>query len=277
MAFEHPGEGALDYLPCRYGSSRILFRGPKKKLSDPYAAFFGSTETYGRFIERPFPDLVGDALGATTVNLGCVNGGIDVYAKDATLLEIAGTARVTVMQVMGAHNLSNRFYSVHPRRNDRFVGPSAMMQSIYREVDFTDFAFTRHLMNALRSICAQRFELVVDELQAAWVARMRRLLETIEGPKLLLWLADHRPDDARRARSGYCNDPLYVDRAMLDAVGDLHDGCIEVIYDPESRGFTSDGMVFSELEAPAATETPGFSVHEAAAAALNDPLAAFFR
>ncbi|WP_371685564.1 DUF6473 family protein [Tropicimonas sp. IMCC6043] len=236
MAFEHPGEGALDYLPCRYGSSRILFRGPRKALSDPYIAFLGGTETYGRFIVRPFPDVVGDALGVTGVNLGCVNGGIDVYLKDETLLGISGRAQVTVLQVMGAHNLSNRFYSVHPRRNDRFVGASPVMQALFREVDFTEFAFTRHLMSSLRSICPERFEHVVTELQTAWVARMRTLLQAIDGPKLLLWLADHRPENASAARAGYRNDPLYVERAMLNALEGLHDGCIEVVYDPEIRG-----------------------------------------
>lgn len=276
MAFEHPGDGALDYLPCRYGESKILFRGPKKRMEAPYVAFFGSTETYGRFIERPFPELVSEALGQTCVNLGCVNAGIDVYNSDEILMEIAARARVTVIQVMGTHNLSNRFYSVHPRRNDRFVGASPLMQTVFKEVDFTDIAFTRHLMTTLQTRCAQRFELVIQELQAAWVARMRSMLGKIRGPKILLWLSDHRPEDAQGVKAGYCNDPLYVDRDMLDALSDAIDGCIEIVYDPEIRGTRSEGMVFSELEAPAAMETPGMEVHQSAAEALSEMLAGYF-
>ncbi|MEL7098122.1 MAG: DUF6473 family protein, partial [Pseudomonadota bacterium] len=26
------GHGGLDYLPCRYGASKVLFRGPRKSL-----------------------------------------------------------------------------------------------------------------------------------------------------------------------------------------------------------------------------------------------------
>ncbi len=272
MAFEHPGDGALDYLPCRYGESKLLFRGPKKRLDEPYIAFFGSTETYGRFIETPFPDLVGDTLGLNSVNLGCVNAGIDVYNNDRTLLEIAAGAKVTVLQVMGAHNLSNRFYSVHPRRNDRFVGPSALMQTVYREVDFTDFAFTRHLMTSLRAQCRQRFEMVTNELKAAWTARMRSLLEKIKGPKVLLWLADHRPEEARIDQADYAQDPLYISRSMLDDLRSSIDGYVEVVYDPAIRATQTEGMVFSELEAPAAMETPGMSVHRSANAALSEEL-----
>ncbi|MDV7142414.1 DUF6473 family protein [Tropicimonas sp. TH_r6] len=275
MAFEHPGNGALDYLPCRYGESKLLFRGPKKRLDVPYVAFFGSTETYGRFIETPFPDLVGTSLGLTSVNLGCVNGGIDVYNKDQTLLDIAAEAKVTVLQVMGAHNLSNRFYSVHPRRNDRFVGPSALMQTVYREVDFTDFAFTRHLMTNLRAQCRQRFEMVTNELKAAWTARMHSLLEKIKGPKVLLWLADHTPEEARIDQADYTQDPLYINREMLDDLRSSIDGYVEVVYDPAIRATRTEGMVFSELEAPAAMETPGMSVHQAASTALSEELAKF--
>ncbi len=268
MAFEHPGDGALDYLPCRYGESRLVFRGPKKGLEKPFAAFIGATETYGRFIEFPFPDLVEDRLGKTTVNLGCMNAGIDVFAQDSGLLDIVNKAKVTVIQIMGAQNLTNRFFSVHPRRNDRFIAPSALMKTVFREVDFTDFSFTRHMMQSLHQYSPQRFEIVVAELRTAWVARMRILLGRITGPKVLLWLADHEPGQTQPADSGYEHDPLYIDRAMLDAVVGRSDGLVEVVYSPRVRTMDPDGKVFSELEAPAAMETPGITVHEEATDAL---------
>ena len=48
----------LTYAPCRYGMSRIMFRGPKRRLDNPYFACIGGTETYGKFIDRPFPALI---------------------------------------------------------------------------------------------------------------------------------------------------------------------------------------------------------------------------
>ncbi len=277
MAFEHPGDGALDYMPCRYGASKMQFRGPKKELEAPYAAFFGATETYGRFIETPFPELLATRLGHTCVNLGCVNGGVDIYTHETELLNIASRARVTVVQVMGAHNLSNRFYSVHPRRNDRFIGPSALMKTLFRDVDFTDFAFTRHLMTTLQAHSPERFELVINELRAAWIARMRLLLQRIDGPRILLWLADHAPEDARIGKPGYCNDPLYVDRAMLEALDDCNEGLVEVVFTPSDWPEARQGMVFSELEKPAAMETPGPEVHLAATDALMPVLERYFQ
>jgi hypothetical protein len=41
MTYDALGVGALDYLPCRYGTSKLLFRGPRRPLKDPYLVFMG--------------------------------------------------------------------------------------------------------------------------------------------------------------------------------------------------------------------------------------------
>ncbi|MEL6641461.1 MAG: DUF6473 family protein, partial [Pseudomonadota bacterium] len=126
----HDG-GALSYDPCRYGLSRIYFRGPKRDLNQPYLAFLGGTETFGKFIETPFPALIELELRHPCINFGCVNGGVDAFVNDPTIMEACKDADLTVVQIMGANNLSNRFFSVHPRRNDRFLRASTVLQAIY--------------------------------------------------------------------------------------------------------------------------------------------------
>ena len=92
-------------------------------------AFLGGSETYGKFIQDPFPDLVERALGMTCVNLGYMNAGVDAFIHEAEVLSLAAAAEITVIQLMGAQNMSNRLYRVHPRRNDRFLTASSMMKS----------------------------------------------------------------------------------------------------------------------------------------------------
>lgn len=123
MAYEYPREGALNYFPVRYGDSKLLFRGPKADLGERYVAFLGGTETYGKYVETPYPDLVGEEVGCATLNLGCVNAGLDAYLNDETVMDLCAASDVTVLQITGAQNMSNRFYAVHPRRNDRFLRP----------------------------------------------------------------------------------------------------------------------------------------------------------
>jgi len=273
MTFERQGRGALEYFPCRYGKSKILFRGPKRDLSNPYVAFLGGTETYGRFIEKPFPWLVEQETGKTMVNLGCVNAGIDVFRREPTVLRMCYNADVTVIQLMGAQNMSNRFYSVHPRRNDRFIRASTLMKTIFREVDFTDFTFNRHMLMTLHTLSPERFEVVKDELKAAWLARMQALLETISGKVVLFWFSERTPEDPDQVTAaGLGVDPLFVDRKMLETLRPLVADIVE--FQPSKKAIHSgtEGMVFSPLEVPAADTMLGVKAHQEAASVLAKSL-----
>jgi hypothetical protein len=126
----------LDYAPCRNSVSRLSFRGPARELDQAYVAFIGGTEVFGRSIEKPLPMLTENKLGTACVNFGFMNVGIDAFVNDPTIMAACRDARMTVVQVMVAHCLSNRFCSVHPRRNDRFLSASTVMRAIFNDVDF---------------------------------------------------------------------------------------------------------------------------------------------
>ncbi|OUS22988.1 hypothetical protein DI396_11515 [Litorivita pollutaquae] len=272
MTFETLGEGALDYFPCRYGKSKLLFRGPKRRLEGDYVAFLGGSETYGKFIETPFPALVERQLNLPCVNFGWLNAGVDVFSSDAMVLEAADNARATVVQVVGAHNMSNRFYAVHPRRNDRFLQASALMRTVFREVDFTEFHFTRHMLRALRKLSPERYVMVREELQNAWVARMKMLLSKIGGKTVLLWFADHQPDAP--VDDDLASDPLYVTREMIETLRPLVTEIVEVTASDAAMAVGTEGMKYSQMEAPAAAQMIGPKGHAEAAAALAPVLGA---
>lgn len=271
MAYDFQGEGALDYMPCRYGKSKLLFRGPRRKLQGSYVAALGGTETYGRFVERPYPALTEELIDLPVVNFGTVNAGIDVFVNDHTIINACSQAAVTVIQVSGAHNLSNRFYAVHPRRNDRFLRASNLLKTFYREVDFTEFNFTRHLLSALQKAGPENFALVTEELREAWVARMRLLVSTLDSKVVLLWLSDHTPDEPPPF-SAEGSDPLFVDREMLLEVAPYTEATVEVVVTAEDIARGYDEMVFSDLDEPAARGMLGTVAHVKAAHALKPVL-----
>ncbi len=217
MKHETIDGGGLSYAPCRYGMSRIFFRGPRRRLDKPYLAFLGGTETFGKFIDQPFPALTEKALGRPCVNFGCVNGGVDAFVNDPTIMAACHDADLTVVQVMGANYLSNRFYSVHPRRNDRFLRASTVLAAIYTEVDFSEFTFTRHMLGALYKKSPERFDIVVSELRAAWVARMRNMLGQIGPNTVLLWFSKFQISN--QPWDEYVNpltvDPLFITEDMI--------------------------------------------------------------
>ncbi|WP_101341936.1 DUF6473 family protein [Cereibacter azotoformans] len=266
MAFAYQGEGALDYFPCRYGASKLLFRGPRRSLEGSFCAVLGGTETYGKFVPRPFPDLLEEATGLRMVNLGCMNAGIDVFLNDPTVVQIASRSSLAIVQVVGAANLTNRLYAVHPRRNDRFLSASAVLQAMYREVDFADFSFTRHMMQTLHAVSPGKFEQVAAELRAAWVARMHTLLGRITAPTLLLWIANHAPPHGQPLTPDV--SPLLIDADMIAAVRPHATHYLEVVTTPEAGAAGTAGMRFPPLDAAVAAEVPGLAVHAEVAAAL---------
>ena len=269
MTYDALGPGPLDYLPCHYGASKLTFRGPKRDLSMPYVAFIGTTETYGKFIAAPFPSLVQSDLGKTCANFGQVTAGIDAFVNDPFVIKATCQADVTVVQEMGAQNMSNRFYSVHPRRNDRFVTASPTLQAIYREVDFSDFHFNKHKLRHLLRVAPERFDAVREELQNAWMARMQFLLSQIKGKSILLWFADHAPhEDSRTAGTELDCDPLFITRHMINTVRSHATSYLEVIASPQAQSAGTDGMVFAEMDSPAAAKLMGLAAHQEAADAV---------
>ena len=271
MVYQNLGRGALDYYPCRYGKSKLLLRGPKRKLDGPYVAVLGGTETYGKFVARPFPQQIEEMLDHRVVNFGCVNAGIDVFVNDRTILEAASKAAVTVVQLTGAQNLSNRFYAVHPRRNDRFLRASNLLKTIYRDVDFTEFSFTRHLLTSLHRVSPDRFAMVEQELKEAWVARMKTLISKIDGKIVLLWMADHAPAGSESS-SIQGSDPLFVGGEMINELRPFVTGVAEVHVTQAEIEAGREGMVYSELEEPAARAMLGTVAHARAADSLEAAL-----
>lgn len=273
MSYEKMGGGELSYEPCRYGESRLTFRGPQKDLDVPYVAFLGGTETYGKFVAQPFVEIVEEALPLACVNFGYLNAGIDAFLSDPAVLEMAQRSEVTVLQIMGAQNMSNRYYKVHPRRNDRFIGASNMMQMVFNDIDFSEFHFTRHMLGTLCARAPDRYSMVRDELRMAWRARMKLLLNAIGGKVVLLWVADHMPDTAL-GTSGLGPDPLFVDRLMIEELRPLVDDIVEVVPSEDAIAQGVDGMTFGDMERGAAQRMLSVKAHEETAEALTKCLGA---
>jgi hypothetical protein len=271
MAYAYPSDASLDYFLCHYGKSKLLFRGPKQSLARPYFAALGGTETYGKFLENPYPSALGELAEVSVVNLGIMNAGVDVYLNDPDIIDIASDASLCIVQIVGAQNLTNSFYAVHPRRNDRFLRANPRLQAMYREVDFTEFHFTRHMLQTLYQVSPHRFVEVAAELQSIWITRMRHLLQSIKAPTLVLWMADKQPQKAKPSQSPY-DDPVLINAAMIEQVRGYANGYLEVVTSPTAKGEGIEDMAFSSLERPAAEGVPGPLAHREVAEAISDAM-----
>ncbi|SFB13068.1 hypothetical protein SAMN05421688_3132 [Poseidonocella pacifica] len=271
MSFASPGPGDLDYELCRYDGCRVDLRGPRK-LSEvgDYAVCLGAGETFGTFVAHPWPALLEERTGLSCFNLGVPHAGCDVFLGDPGLRRLCGGARLAVVQIMGAQGNSNCFYSVHRRRNDRFLQASPLMRTVFPDHDFTGFSFVRHMLGVLHHEAPEPFERLRKELQTVWTTRMSELIGAFDCPVVLL--------DMRRAardQGALGSEPLFVTEEMVAEVALLANDLIEVpaTTEPEAEHLT--GLIFPPLQRSAAATIPGTSAHHAAAKALAEPVRSY--
>jgi len=256
------GGQELNYWPCRYGDCKLTFRGPKQDLGTPYVAFFGGIETYGKFLAEPFIERLRPQLDLTCVNFGCANAGADLYVQDSFLLQAASRATVTVVEAMSAQNNSNRFYTVHPRRNDRFVQASAKMQLLFPDIDFAQISFTKHLLQVVKDEAPDRFAQIEEELQEAWIGRMHNAADFILGDVILLWVDQSERPEAVMAESPLGPEPLFVNEDMIAKVAPHFTEVVKITPTREAFLQGTQEMVFSPMESLAASSLLSGAVHQ---------------
>ncbi|MEO9823821.1 MAG: DUF6473 family protein [Paracoccaceae bacterium] len=240
------------YELCRYQGTKLSFRGPQKSFRGPYIATLGGTETFGPFVQAPYPTLLEDWLDQTVVNLGVRQAGVSLFASEQWLLDCASKSDVAVLQVLGAGNMSNRLYSVHSRRNDRFLAVSPALKELFPEVDFTEFSFIRHLLQSLADRSSDGFEVLVEELRFAWVQRMKRVLSCIDAPVIMLWMSDRSSSTPAERPQG--PEPLFVTKAMMGALEPLVASVVEVVASTEVDRL--EGKQYTQMERDAAYSAP---------------------
>ncbi|MFK7943048.1 MAG: DUF6473 family protein [Paracoccaceae bacterium] len=226
----------FDYKTYRFGRSRQVFRGPQPTLKGKYLACIGSSYTFGRYVDIPYLDHLAREFDLQAANFGTDGAGPGFFLGDPEVKKAASNAKLCIVQAMSAAAISNRMYTVRPRRNSRLHEVSDLLMGIFPDVDFDRFAFTKPMLRYLRELDESRFRLVANEMKNAWIGRTQTLLSTLECPTILFWFSQRGPDDLLSDPSDPTgmHYPHYVDSAMLDSVKHAADGYVECV--------TADGL-----------------------------------
>ncbi len=257
----------------RIGGARLPIRPLPKTLQRDYVVFLGSDDTYGCHLSYPFTDLIEDATGIQTVNLGCVGARIDAFQQNEGILEMCRGARLVFIEALGAEAMSNRLYRVDVRNNQRLIRVTKYLKALYEGVDFSGIETVGELLTMLAQLSEEKLYFVRLELHMAWVARMKRLIKQIGVPVILLWLADHDPFYAATGGTIF-RDPLFVDRTMIEA---LRQEVVDIIEITASKDevFSACADTEEPTSMPIGSLGPGY--HERVAAELSPVISAAMR
>jgi hypothetical protein len=230
----------------------------------------GGSATLGKSVTQPFPALVAGATGLQVLNLGALNAGPAVYLSDPGVLHLISRAEAAVVQVTGAETMSNPYYTVHARRNDRFLSATPALRALFPELDVTEIHFTRHLLQVLAATDPVRFDVVVQSLKAAWVVGMQSLIAQLPRHRWLLWVSDSPPPQ-RADTLAPGTGPLFVDAGMLERFHPQTGDVLVVVPSPTARD-SDDNPGPGPMQG-----LPGAAAHREVADVLGPVIAARLR
>lgn len=141
-------------------------------------AFLGAAQTFGTFVDEPFPTLVGRELGVRWYNLGLGGAGPEAYAPHLPIFSTVNAADIVVVQVMSGRSASNSRLTCRD-------GSSTLVDNKTGEAEQADVAFQR-IIDTEGFAYAKR---LLDESKANWANSMIELLDSITAPTVLLWFS----------------------------------------------------------------------------------------
>jgi len=159
-----------------------IYRGPQVDLSRPFIAFVGAAQTFGRFVEAPFPAILSQRLGMPALNLG-VGGAGPRHFLAPRYLALLNKAEAVVLQVLSGRSASNSMFN--NSAGGGLVGESPLGSAPMRAEEF----LARAAQNSSRS----EFAALIEEMRADYVASYLSLFDAVTAPKILLWLSKRKP------------------------------------------------------------------------------------
>jgi hypothetical protein len=215
--YAYDDRGLVDYpMEELHGT---WFRGPLTRGPEAIA-WLGAAQTFGRYVDDPFPAIVGRRIGRGTLNLGGAGPSPEYYLRHPELLDEANRCPVVVVQVMSARGIDNSsFRSAEGRVGGVRTDTGAPTESVH----VIDALFARGDTDGARRL--------LRESQQAWVERTLGLLGALHRRTVLLYVSfDEPPDDVvvdgRVLRKGF---PQLVDAAMVRSVAPSADRFVSVV------------------------------------------------
>jgi hypothetical protein len=204
----------VDYQMYCDKETGLWLRGPQPKQlkDDQYIACLGGAQTFGCFCNKPFAELVQEALSIQVINYGVGGAGPSFFLQQEKILRSLNKAACTILQVMSGRSESNSVFdtgglSYITRRSDgRRLGARAAYQNLlWRKMIFGRKDLKR----------------IIAETRENWIMNYKSLIEKIKSPVVLFWFSIREPDYKERylhVSTLLGRFPHLVNRTMLEAI-----------------------------------------------------------
>ena len=214
----------VDYAFYRFPElPSVGFRGPplpqETLASREYCTVLGAAQALGVYARKPFPELIGERIGLSCLNLSTGGGTAGFFASQPALIELANRGRFVILQVMTARTEANSRATP--------IGINFVRDGQTGETEITEAFWLRML--------AEENNVVPDliaESRASWRDSYRNLIGQLEVPVILLYFSTKPEDEqinyaATTRDEFYGSFPQFVDMDSVKQVATLCDHYVE--------------------------------------------------
>jgi hypothetical protein len=171
----------IDYELYELQGVHGTFRGPPVQ-SREYIACVGASQTFGRFVQMPFPRLISYALRIDTLNLGRGGAGPEFPLENPALMEHINGSRIVIVQVFSGRSQSNSLF--------RMAGQTMCGTNLANGSECSADQFYTWLLTQDTKLAQE----IVAETREKYASAMTRLLDAIVPPTILFWFSTRSPD-----------------------------------------------------------------------------------
>ena len=181
-----------------YDFQNLELRGPKSD-KNKYISYIGGAQTFGRYCQEPFPNILGNKLNIGTLNFGRGGVGPNYFLKNETIINAINQTELVVVQVISGRSVNN---SVFFSPNDNSYGIRLIDNKEMKAIHiFKDLIIGKDIrgrdINFIKNL--------VEETRQNYLDGMIAMLQKIKVPKILLWFSVRHP----RYQESYDNNARY--------------------------------------------------------------------
>ncbi|MDJ0634986.1 MAG: DUF6473 family protein [Xenococcaceae cyanobacterium MO_188.B29] len=173
-----------------YNFEGLELRGPESNYTKypRYISYIGAAQTFGRYCQQPFPNLIGSKLNIGTLNFGRGGAGPTYFLNQPTILEYVNRSELVVVQVMSARSISNSVFKSLLGGNMGLKLPNHKKMRAERVF--------KQLFNG-KDPRGKDYEFVfnlIKETRQNYLNATLELLQAITVPKVLFWFSVRTPE-----------------------------------------------------------------------------------
>jgi MoaA/NifB/PqqE/SkfB family radical SAM enzyme len=168
------------------------FRGPSPggKIPKDFVSCIGAAQTFGRFVEHPYPALLQQKIAELPVlNLGLPGAGPAAYLLSPSIIELVNNGNSAIIQIFSGRSASNRHFKSSGFSNGKRISDGADISALNAFIEI----YQNYTLDQIKDI--------VEETTVNWLADFKVLLEQIRVPKILLWFSVKAPPQTHNLES----------------------------------------------------------------------------